>query len=157
MRLEYFRLIDRVLELNVAAKSIHCESIVPMESSIFEGHFPGFPLMPGVLLLEAMAQTSGWMIISLQGLQRMAFLAAVREAKFRTFVSPGAKLDLFSKVAHEGSGFAVADAKAEVAGKVVCDATIMFRVVDFPNPQMRRSVLEFAADAGLPMEKITND
>jgi 3-hydroxyacyl-[acyl-carrier-protein] dehydratase len=150
MRLEKFRLVDRVIELNETAKSIRCEATVPMESSIFEGHFPGYPLMPGVLLLEAMAQTSGWMVISLQRLERMAFLAAVREAKFRNFVSPGAKLDLSAKIAHEGSGFAVTDAKAELAGKVVCDATMMFRVVDFPNTEMRDSMLEIAAEAGLP-------
>ena len=50
--------------------------------------------MPGVLLLEAMAQTSGWLIMVLQKFQRMPFLAAAREAKFRGFVLPGATLDL---------------------------------------------------------------
>jgi 3-hydroxyacyl-[acyl-carrier-protein] dehydratase len=157
MRLEQFQLIDRVIDFNAAEKSIRCEATVPLEASIFEGHFPGYPLMPGVLLLEAMAQTSGWAILSLLKFQRMAFLAAVREAKFRSFVTPGAKLDLSANVVHEGSGFAVAEAQGQLDGKPVCDATIMFRVIEFPNPDVRRSMLEFATAAGLPLELAADD
>jgi 3-hydroxyacyl-[acyl-carrier-protein] dehydratase len=157
MRLEQFQLIDRVVEFNATEKSIRCEATVPLQASIFEGHFPGYPLMPGVLLLEAMAQTSGWMILSLQKFRRMAFLAAAREAKFRSFVGPGAKLDLSATLAHEGSGFAVTEAQGKHEGKVVCDATIMFRVIEFPNPEIRRSMLEFAVAAGLPVEMMADD
>ena len=59
MHLEYFHLIDRITDLNIGAKTIAVEAQVPQKSTIFEGHFPGYPLMPGVLLIEAMAQTSG--------------------------------------------------------------------------------------------------
>jgi 3-hydroxyacyl-[acyl-carrier-protein] dehydratase len=157
MRLEKFQLIDRVVDFNADAKSIRCEATVPQHASIFEGHFPGYPLMPGVLLIEAMAQTSGWMILTMEKFHRMAFLAAVRDAKFRNFVNPGEKLDLSATMSHDGSGFAVTDAKASLDGKVVCDATLMFRVVDFPNPQLRRSMLTFAAEAGLPVEMVADD
>ncbi len=64
MRLEYFQLIDRVLALNLAERKITTEAIVPTTNTIFEGHFPGNPLMPGVLLLETMAQSSGWLLIA---------------------------------------------------------------------------------------------
>ena len=64
MRLEYFQLIDRIAELDLAQQTIRAEARVPIESTIFEGHFPGYPLMPGVLLIEAMAQTSGWLVIA---------------------------------------------------------------------------------------------
>ena len=63
MRIEYFQLIDRIIDLNLNDLTIRVEANVPTESTIFEGHFPGRPLMPGVLLIEAMAQASGWLII----------------------------------------------------------------------------------------------
>jgi 3-hydroxyacyl-[acyl-carrier-protein] dehydratase len=157
MRLETFQLIDRVVDFNAAEKTIRCEATVPLQASIFDGHFPGYPLMPGVLLAEAMAQTAGWMLLSLEKFRRMAFLAGIRDAKFRNFVRPGDRLDLAAKAVHEGSGFAVAQAKGEIGGKAICDATIMFRVIDFPNPEVRRSMLEFAAAAGLPVELVTDD
>lgn len=59
MRLEYFQLIDRIVDLRIADRTIRAEATVPDTSTIFEGHFPGHPLMPGVLLIEAMAQTAG--------------------------------------------------------------------------------------------------
>ena len=90
MRLEYFQLIDRIVDLDLGKRTICVEAQVPLESTIFEGHFPGYPLMPGVLLLECMAQTSGWLIIGLMRFDRMPFLAAVKEGKFRSFVRPGA-------------------------------------------------------------------
>jgi 3-hydroxyacyl-[acyl-carrier-protein] dehydratase len=154
MKLERFQLIDRVVEFDETAKSIHCEAKVPLESTIFEGHFPGYPLMPGVLLLETMAQTSGWAILMLLKFQRMPFLAAARDAKFRNFVLPGAALDMHAKIVHDGSGFAVAKAEGRVDDKVVCDATIMFRVVEFPNEQIRSSMLDLARSAGVPAELI---
>ena len=92
MRLEYFQLIDRIVDLSIADCKIRAEATVPTTSTIFEGHFPGFPLMPGVLLIEAMAQTSGWLVVAVNRFDRMAFLAAVKDAKFRMFVTPGQKL-----------------------------------------------------------------
>ena len=94
MRLEYFQLIDRIVDLNLADRKISSEATVPTTSTIFEGHFPGYPLMPGVLLIEAMAQTSGWLVVALNRFERMPFLAAVKEAKLRTFVMPGQMLSI---------------------------------------------------------------
>jgi 3-hydroxyacyl-[acyl-carrier-protein] dehydratase len=61
MQLEYFQLIDRIVDLNLEARTAIVEAQVPTTSTIFEGHFPGYPIMPGVLLTEAMAQSSGWL------------------------------------------------------------------------------------------------
>jgi 3-hydroxyacyl-[acyl-carrier-protein] dehydratase len=83
MRLEYFRLIDRILELDRPGRRIRAEAVVPAHSPVFEGHFPGHPLLPGVLLLETMAQASGWLIIGLMGFTHMPFLAGVKELKLR--------------------------------------------------------------------------
>src|SRR6476646_8935317 len=114
MQLEYFQLIDRIVALDPGSRSITVEAQVPQQSTIFEGHFPGYPLMPGVLLIEAMAQTSGWLLISLLKFERMPFLAAVKEAKMRSFVSPGELLTIDANVLHEGSGYAMTEAKVRV-------------------------------------------
>src|ERR1700733_7907239 len=102
MQLEYFQLIDRILDLNIAEKTITVEAQVPQQSTIFEGHFPGYPIMPGVLLLESMAQTSGWLLLGLMKLERLPFLAAVKEAKMRGFISPGEILTIEASILHEG-------------------------------------------------------
>src|SRR3954470_11392611 len=117
MRLEYFQLIDRIIDLDLNARTIRAEAVVPTTSTIFEGHFPGMPLMPGVLLLEAMAQTSGWLIIGLTKFTRMPFLAAFKEAKLRSFVTPGKVLSLGATLTHDGSGFAVTEAQIRADGK----------------------------------------
>ncbi|MGC1824592.1 MAG: 3-hydroxyacyl-ACP dehydratase FabZ family protein, partial [Pseudolabrys sp.] len=120
MRLEYFQLIDRIVELRLADRKIDTEATVPTTSTVFEGHFPGFPLMPGVLLIETMAQTSGWLIVAVNRFERMAFLAAVKDAKFRMFVRPGQKLSVKAALIHEGSGYAITQANIALDGKSIC-------------------------------------
>jgi 3-hydroxyacyl-[acyl-carrier-protein] dehydratase len=152
MRLEYFQLIDRIVDLNLAGRTISSEAIVPTESTIFEGHFPGYPLMPGVLLIEAMAQTSGWLIVAMNAFKRMPFLAAVKEAKLRTFVIPGQKLIVDVSLDHDGSGYAMTKAKIKCAGNLICDATLTLRVLDFPNPAMENEMRKIATKIGLNVE-----
>jgi 3-hydroxyacyl-[acyl-carrier-protein] dehydratase len=152
MRLEYFQLVDRIVALDLDARTIRAHAQVPQTSTIFEGHFPGHPLMPGVLLIESMAQTSGWLIIGITRFERMPFLAAVREAKLRTFVSPGQVLSLTASLVHEGSGFAVTKAAVEADGKTVANSEITFRVMAFPDPKFRTSMLEVAARIDFPVK-----
>jgi 3-hydroxyacyl-[acyl-carrier-protein] dehydratase len=156
MRFEYFQLIDRIVEINLADRMISSEAIVPTESTIFEGHFPGYPLMPGVLLIEAMAQTSGWLVVAMNRFERMAFLAQVKDAKFRTFVTPGQTLAVKARVVHEGSGYAVTETSISIHGKPVCDATLTLRILDFPNQDVRNRMRETAARVGFPSEVSAN-
>ena len=156
MRLEYLQLIDRIVDLNLADRKISTEATVPTESTIFEGHFPGYPLMPGVLLIEAMAQTSGWLVVALNRYERMPFLASVKEAKLRTFVTPGQQLSIEAHLEHDGSGFAVTEAKIRADGKLICDATLTFRIVDFPNAEMVKWMRDTAARIGLTVEARAN-
>ncbi len=152
MRIEYFQLIDRIVDLNLADRKITCEATVPTDCTIFEGHFPGYPLMPGVLLIEAMAQTSGWLVVAANEFKRMAFLASVKEAKMRTFVLPGQVLSISSYLEHEGSGYAVLNAKIRCDGKVVTDATLTLRILDFPNSQVAEEMRKLAERIGLKLE-----
>lgn len=154
MDLAYFHLIDRIVDLNTGERRITVEAQVPLTSTIFEGHFPGYPLMPGVLLIEAMAQTSGWLLIALMKFERMPFLAAVKEAKMRTFVTPGELLTIDASLAHDASGFAMTDVKVRVAGKAVCNATLTFRHVPFPHPDLRGHMEKMADQIGFPRQAI---
>ena len=152
MQLEYFQLIDRILDLNMDEKKITVEAQVPQRSTIFEGHFPGHPIMPGVLLIESMAQTSGWLLIALMKFERMPFLAAVKEAKMRGFVTPGELLTVEAGIVHEGSGYAITEAKVRVDGKLRCNATITFSLIPPPNPEFRQYMDAVAKRIDFPLQ-----
>jgi 3-hydroxyacyl-[acyl-carrier-protein] dehydratase len=154
MQLEQFKLVDRILELSVAEKTIRAEAVVPLESTIIDNHFPGHPLMPGVLLIESMAQTSGWLLMASLNFERMPLLAQVKEARLRNFVPPGQRLEVEAKLVHDGSGFALTATKVTSDGKPVCDATLMFRQMPFPTPELRAGLMEAARRMGVPMESL---
>jgi 3-hydroxyacyl-[acyl-carrier-protein] dehydratase len=154
MNLDYFQLIDRIVDLNIEGKTITVEAQVPEKHTIFEGHFPGFPIMPGVLLTEAMAQSSGWLILGVLKFERMPFLAIVKEAKMRGFVSPGQLLTIEAKLEHEGSGFAVAKARGRVGKELKCSAEITFGLSPFPDPTFRVFMDARAKEIGFPLQAI---
>ena len=154
MQLEYFQLIDRIVDLNVGEKTIVVEAQVPQHSTIFEGHFPGYPIMPGVLLIESMAQTSGWLLLALMKFERMPFLAAVKEAKMRGFVTPGELLTVEASIHHEGSGYAITETKIKVGGKLRCNATLMLSYIPFPNPDLRAHMDAVAKRIGFPQQAL---
>ena len=155
MDLEYFKLIDRIVDLNVGERTITVEAHVPLTNTIFEGHFPGYPIMPGVLLIEAMAQSSGWLLIALNKFERMPFLAAVKQAKMRSFVNPGDLLKIDVSVVHEGSGYAVTEAKIRMNGELRCNATLTFGVVAFPHPDLRSHMDAMAKRISFPQQAIS--
>ena len=154
MHLEYFQMIDRILDLDTVEKKITVEAHVPVQSTIFEGHFPGYPIMPGVLLIETMAQTSGWLLVALMKFERMPFLAAVKEAKMRGFVSPGEVLTVDASLVHEGSGYAITEARIKVGGKLRSNSTLTFSHVPFPNPDLRGHMDAVARRIGFPQQAL---
>ena len=148
MRLEYFQMVDRVVSLG--PDHITVESRVPDASPVFEGHFPGYPIVPGVLLTETMAQAGGWLLLAIEGLRKMPFLSKVSEAKFRGFVGPGADLVVEAKRTHDGSGYAVAEARILSGGKRIADAEITYRIMPFPAEALREAMIATARRIGLP-------
>jgi 3-hydroxyacyl-[acyl-carrier-protein] dehydratase len=155
MQLEYFHMIDRIVDLNVGEKRIVVEATVPKESTIFEGHFPGYPLMPGVLLIESMAQASGFLLLGVLKFERMPILAAVKEAKVRGSVFPGDVMTLEASLAHEGSGYAMTEAKIRVDGKLRANSALTFTLIPFPNSDMRGYMDAVAKRVGFPQQAVS--
>jgi 3-hydroxyacyl-[acyl-carrier-protein] dehydratase len=152
MRLEYFQMVDRITVLDVAAGRVVTQCQVPDQSPVFEGHFPGYPILPGVLMIETMAQTGGWLLLATVHCTKMPFLMQVEKAKMRSFVAPGQSMQAQADLLHEGSGYAVVKASITAAGKKVAEAEIRYGVVPFPNETLKAAMLETARRVGLPPE-----
>jgi 3-hydroxyacyl-[acyl-carrier-protein] dehydratase len=148
MRLEYFEMIDRVVEIDHAAGRIRALAQVPGASPVFEGHFPGRPLLPGVLMTETMAQASGYLLLSKMKFAQMPFLMGVDKARFRDFVGPQAMLEVTAEIEHEGSGYSVTKAAIASGGKRIAEAGLRFRIMPFPA-ELGHLMIERARGIGL--------
>lgn len=125
-----FLLVDRILEVDLERGYILGQKNVTMNEAFFQGHFPGAPIMPGVLILEALAQAGG-VLVHLKGhTAQIAVLLNVNNAKFRHPVKPGDQLMLKCEGIHFSSKGGRVKAQALVQEKVAVDAEIGFALVD---------------------------
>lgn len=142
-------MLDGIGEMDLARAVLMAHAVVPDASPVFEGHFAGHPLMPGVLLLETMAQASGYLLLALSNFDRMVFLVGAKEAKFRSFVVPGDRLDVHAERQHDGSGYAVMRCRIDRDGATVSDAVLTMRLVPFANDALKVHVRREGARLGL--------
>lgn len=125
---EPFLFIDEVIDIDLG-NSIHAIKKVLPEEDYLRGHFPGNPIMPGVIIIEALAQASG--ILGFKTMDKtpqegsLYVFAGVDNVRFRKRVRPGDTLHLFSKVVNVKRGIWKFDVRAEVNGELACSATIM--------------------------------
>lgn len=146
MQLEYFQMIDKISNVDLDAKILNANSVVPDASPVFEGHFPGHPLVPGVLMIETMAQASGILIMHTIDFTKIPLLAGVKEGKLRNFVGPKTALEIKAEIEHEGSGFAVTKAEIKSEGKRIANAQLTFTIMQFPSPDLQETIKGQVAD-----------
>jgi len=125
-----FLLVDRIIELDVEKGLVVGQKNVTINESFFQGHFPGAPIMPGVLVLEALAQT-GAVLVHYKGIgDKIAVLLSVTKAKFRHPVHPGDVLVLRNEGIHFSSKGGRVHAQAFVNDKMAVEAEIGFAAVE---------------------------
>ena len=95
----------------------------------------------------------GWLVSALTGFSGLPALARVKEGKIRNAVFPGDQLDFEGRVVHEGSGYAIGEAKGWCKGAVVCDAKLTYRLIPYPNPEFRVTLREWAARINFPVKE----
>lgn len=128
-----FLLVDKVLDIDLEEPSITAQKNVSMNEEFFQGHFPNAPIMPGVLILEALAQAGG-ILVHKKGMQdKIAVFLSINNAKFRNPVHPGDVLELFVKGIHFSSKGGRVEARATIENKLAVQAEIGFAFVEKNN------------------------
>ena len=141
-------MVDRVEVIDAAAQTIECTAAVPGESTVFEGHFPGYPLMPGTLLVETVAQAGGWLLMALNDHAQLPILIQVVKAKIRDAVEPGTLLQVNARVLQTSSGIAAIEGHITAKDRRVAECEIRYRTMPFPNDTLRDMVVGQAAQIG---------
>ena len=127
-------LVDRVVQI-LPDQSITAIKAVSMNEGFFQGHFPGRPIMPGVLIVEALAQAAGVLAVESLGLAdsgKLVYFMAIEGAKFRNPVEPGCLLQLDVEFVQKRSAVCKFAGKASVDGKVVAEANFTAMIADPP-------------------------
>ena len=139
-----FLLIDRVLELERQVRIVALKNVT-MNEPQFQGHFPDYPIMPGVLMVEAMAQAGCVLLLTElpDPANKLVLFTGIEDAKFRRPVVPGDQLRIQATVINWRSRGAKMRGEITVDGKLVCDATILCQVV----PRVRKVLLKDEAGA----------
>lgn len=126
-----FALVDRIIDYVPSEKAVGIKNVTFNEPH-FQGHFPGRPLMPGVLIVEAMAQVGGVVLSQMPGIDgKLCVFAGIDKVKFRKPVVPGDQLIITTELLTLKAGrFAKMKARAEVDGQLACEGTMMFSVMN---------------------------
>ncbi len=128
-------LVDRILEIS-DERVVGLKNVTANEH-FFDGHFPGFPVMPGVLIVESMAQCGG--VLALKGIEdrknKLVFFASIDECRFRSPVVPGDQLRLELDILRKRAGVIKMKGRAFVGERVAAEAVLMCTIADRPSQE----------------------
>src|SRR3984885_12408712 len=140
-----FLLIDRIVEFEPTKRLVAIKNVT-INEPFFQGHFPGYPIMPGVLVVEAMAQAGGMIMMAEipDGDKKLVVFTGIERAKFRRPVTPGDQLRIEVEVLSFRTRAGRIAGRALVDGKLACEATLTCQVV--PRERERRSPGDGSSD-----------
>ncbi len=125
-----FLLVDRILELEPGERAVGLKNVT-INEPFFQGHFPGEPLMPGVLMVEALAQVGGAAVLSSEENQgKLVLFAGINKFRFKEAVRPGDQLIMEVKMTQIRGSMGKGEGEIKVEGKVVASGELMFAVAD---------------------------
>jgi 3-hydroxyacyl-[acyl-carrier-protein] dehydratase len=125
-----FALVDRIIDYIPGERAVGIKNVTFNEPH-FQGHFPGQPIMPGVLIVEAMAQVGGIVLSQIPGVNGLCVFAGIDKVRFRRPVVPGDRLIMtVNLLAIKRLRFGKMQARAEVDGELACEGELMFSVVE---------------------------
>jgi beta-hydroxyacyl-ACP dehydratase FabZ len=129
-----FLLVDRILEIEGEKRIVGLKNVT-INEPFFQGHFPGAPVMPGVLIIESMAQVAGVMIY--RGMpdkdRKLIYFTSIENAKFRRPVLPGDQLRIEMRLLNRRTNFGKMNGQATVDGKLVAEAIVTFAITERPG------------------------
>ncbi len=132
-----FLLVDRVIELEPPHRAVGLK-LVTVNEPFFQGHFPSYPVMPGVLIVEAMAQVGGVAVLSSDEYRdKLALFAGIDNVRFKRQVKPGDALRIEVELHQIRRGVGMGSGTAMVDGELACRGDIMFALVDKPEALRR--------------------
>lgn len=125
-----FLLVDRITELKPGEKAAGLKNVT-INEPFFQGHFPGEPIMPGVMIVEALAQVGAVAVLSMpENENKLALFTGINNFRFKQMVKPGDQLELEIEMTKIRGGLGKGEAKAQVEGKTVASGELWFAVVD---------------------------
>jgi len=129
-----FLMVDRIVEYESGKRIVGLKNVT-INEPYFQGHFPGVPVMPGVLVIEAMAQVAGVLTYAEEPdvREKLIYFTGIQNAKFRRPVVPGDQLRIEMELINRHNHFGTMAGRATVEGRLVAEATVRFAIVDRPG------------------------
>ena len=143
-------MVDRLIQVSDDSLQGKFLATIPRRSPIFDGHFPDYPILPGVLSIEMIAQAAGFLILAYEKVEQMPFLIGVDQARFKGFVEPDETLVVSASLQHRGSGYWVAAGHASRDSKRLTQAKLRLAIRDFPTLKMKHHIRTRMSELGMP-------